>query len=231
MNSRKRGHLIVFSGLDGAGKTTQIELLLARLNEANQRPRYLWTRGGYTPLFDSLKSLLRRLPGKVVPNAGPSAQRTQTLGKSWVRHLWLTIALLDLLWIYCVQIRWWIWRGETLVCDRYIWDTLIDFRLNFPTDQVEQWRLWSLLQWASPRPDLALALTIPVDESLRRSKLKEEPFPDAPEVLRERLRAYQELTSVAGWLTLDGRESVETLADKIAVAVAALRDPNVMVSA
>lgn len=220
MRPTERGRLIAFSGLDGAGKTTQIELLIEHLRHTGSTPRYLWTRGGYTPRLEDLKQLLRRLPGRVIPPSGPSPLRTKSLRRSWIRRLWLVAALTDLALLYGIQVRWWVWRGETVICDRYLWDTLIDLRLNFPGEAIEAWPLWRLLKQVAPEPDIALALLIPVEESLRRSKIKDEPFPDSAEVLAKRLAEYEELTEVAGWEVLDGRQPVETLAARIWTEVA-----------
>ena len=66
------GSLFVFSGLDGAGKSTQIDLLTARLRQDGTRSQVLWSRGGYTPGMLLLKRIARRLLGKSrVPAPGP----------------------------------------------------------------------------------------------------------------------------------------------------------------
>lgn len=214
--------LITFSGSDGAGKTTQINLLIDHLREQGQRPVYLWVRGGYTPLFVKAKALLRRAPGgRVVPPPGQSAKRQQALGKSWVRRLWLTVSLLDLMLTYGVLVRWWRRRGRTVVCDRYLWDTELDFQLNFPQEQVATWRLYRLLTKIVPRPSVSFLLLLPVDESVRRSKLKREPFPDTPEVLAARLAFYQETSARWRCQVLDGRRTIAELAAEIREQVAA----------
>ena len=211
---------MAFSGLDGAGKSTQIAHLVTRLESKGEHPTVIWTRGGYTPLFRALKGLLRRvLRGRIVPPAGRTAQRQRALSRPIVRRLWLTLAILDLIWVYGVLIRWRRWRGQTVICDRYLWDTLLDFRLNFPQEQVERWWLWRVLQVVSPRPDVAFALLIPVDESIRRSRQKNEPFSDPVEVLERRLVAYRELEKRTGWYVLDGCRPVHELAEEIWAAV------------
>jgi dTMP kinase len=207
--------LITFSGIDGAGKSTQIELLMKHLRQYGQNPIYVWTRGGYTPLFEHLKALLRHLPRRAVPPPGNNPQRAQVFSKGWVRRLWLTLALLDLLWVYGVQFRWWRWRGQTVVCDRYLWDTLIDFRLNFPHEQVERWWLWRLFLRVVPRPDAAFLLLVPVEESARRSDVKGEPFREPPEVLARRLAEYQALAQNGYWHVMDGCQSIPELAAEI----------------
>lgn len=216
----QQGTLVVFSGIDGAGKSTQIALLLEHLRQNGQRPHYLWTRGGYTPLFEHLKALLRKLSGRAVPPSGHTPQRTQALGKGWVRRLWLSTALLDLLWVYGVIVRWRRWRGQIVVCDRYLWDTLVDFRMNFPQEHVERWLLWRCLARLTPKPDAAFLLLVPVEESVHRSDVKGEPFRDAPEVLAQRLAHYQALADETGaWHGLDGQRPADELAAEIAAVL------------
>jgi thymidylate kinase len=215
--AKQQGLVITFSGLDGAGKSTQIELLMKQLHRNSREPQYVWTRGGYTPLFERLKGLLRRLPGRIMPPSGHNPQRTQTFRRGWVRRLWLTLALLDLVWTYGVQVRWWRWRGRNVICDRYLWDTQMDFRPNFPQDNVENWWLWRLLARVTPKPDAAFLLLVPVKESVRRSDVKREPFRDAPEVLAQRLAWYEACAQQheSRWHVLDGHCPVDELAAEI----------------
>lgn len=216
----RSGRLVVFSGLDGAGKSTQIALLVSRLKAGGQHPEVIWTRGGYTLLFEALKGMLRRISrGRVVPASGHSPQRERALTQPRTRRIWLTLALIDLLWVYGVQVRWLRWWGRAVICDRYLWDTLIDFCLNFPQERVEDWGLWRLLVKASPRPDVAFLLLVPVEESLRRSRQKQEPFPDSPETLARRLAHYQALAENGYWRVMDGRRPMAELAAEIWTAV------------
>ena len=47
--------LLTFSGLDGAGKSTQINLLVDWFEKRGNKVSCLWARGGYTPGFEILK--------------------------------------------------------------------------------------------------------------------------------------------------------------------------------
>jgi dTMP kinase len=208
-----RGRLIAFSGIDGAGKSTQIDLLFRSLRERGKRPVYLWTRGGYTGPFNALKTLLRRIIGRKLPPSGRNDKRDKAFKKKWVQNLWLILAMLDLMLVYGIYVRISRFFGRVVIADRYLWDTWIDFRLNFPDVDIDQWILWKILVWISPKPDAAFLLLIPVEECLHRSKLKNEPFPDSEDVLQRRLIFYRKLSHRLH--ILDGLKPVDVIHKEI----------------
>lgn len=209
--SFSKGRIVAFSGIDGAGKSTQIELLLEHLKGAGKRPVYFWSRGGYTGPFNALKEMLRRIMGRKLPPAGRNEQRAQAFEKAWVRNVWLTLAMLDLIFIYGVYFRLLRLLGRIVIADRYLWDTWIDFRLNFPEASIDHRLVWKTLRWITPKPDVAFFLLIPIEESLRRSKLKNEPFPDSAETLQRRLELYETVAGRHHWLCIDCRASINSV--------------------
>ncbi|MBI4667954.1 MAG: hypothetical protein HY747_02025 [Elusimicrobia bacterium] len=205
------GYLIAFSGIDGAGKSTQIGLLMRYLRETGRPHEYLWTRVGYTGFFNVIKNTIRKLGGPAVPPAGRNKSRENLLRKGWVRRTWLILALLDLMRVYALGIRWRLWRGRMVICDRYIWDSWIDLKINFPDDHISDWWLWKLLLKSAPRPNAQFFLSLPVDESLRRSGIKQEPFRDAAATLAKRTAYYQSVIADGSWFILDGLRSPSVL--------------------
>ena len=210
-----QGRLIAFSGLDGAGKSTQIDLLSIALKEKGKKPVYLWTRGGYTGPLNALKALLRCIMGRKLPPSGRNDKRDKAFKKIWVRNLWLTLAILDLMLVYGIYVRVYRTFGRIVIVDRYLWDTWIDFRLNFPEVKVDRWILWRILKWVTPEPAASFLMLIPVEESLRRSKQKNEPFPDSEEVLQKRANLYLELSSLYDWLVLDCLKPIDVIRKEI----------------
>ena len=207
---------IIFSGVDCSGKSTQIELLKDRINNNGGKVFIFWSRGGYTPGFQLLKDILRKISGKNLPKPGHSPKRDKALSRPIVRKLWLYIAVLDLIIYYAIYLRYKALSGYNIVCDRYIMDTNIDFFLSYPTEKHSAWLLWKLLKAVAVKPDFHFVSTIPVDESVRRSKFKFEPFPDPPDVLRDRLSLYlQELDNNKGLIHLNGMESISFISEKV----------------
>lgn len=231
-----RGLLICLSGIESSGKSTQLELLLENARRQGQSPVYLWTRPGYTRNLETAKRVIRRLTGRRptgkksgssiaarVKHAYP--RRGDEFGSALARRVWLSIALTDLIWVYGFQVRYWLSLGRTVVCDRYLWDCFVDFRINFPRDAVESGLLGRILTAVTPRPDVAYFLLIPVEESLLRSKQRERNFQEAEAVLGQRLDQYRIVADQFQLPVLDGRRSVDEIAEEIQLGIAALAEP------
>lgn len=200
---------IALSGIDGAGKSTQLELIRSHLEDRGDSVIYLWTRGGNTPGTVAVKSLLRKLAGKKLPPSGHSNQRDDMLRKGWIQRLWLTLAILDLIRIYGICIRWWLFLGKSVVCDRYLWDSLIDFKVMFPDIDIERWLFWKLLAWCTPVPDRSVLLMIPIEVSEARCLQKYEPFPDTPERRKLRYHFYKIASKFKYWDVIDSTRPVD----------------------
>lgn len=209
--------MISFSGLDGAGKSTQIAKLSNYFESKRLRHTYFWSRGGYTPGISFFKQLLRKSSSNLVPaTAGPSKKRDDAFKNTYIKKLWLTLSMIDLTFYYAIVLRFKKLLGFKIICDRYIIDTEIDFTLNFPDQKVERWWIWRLFKIVSPKPKHHFVLTIPVEESVRRSKLKNEPFPDSPQVLEIRLKKYLEYAHNNKYVHhIDGLRNIEEVANEI----------------
>jgi dTMP kinase len=217
--------LITFSGIDGAGKSSQTECVRQYFESRGLRPLTLWSRGGYTPAIDWLKTQLRRVLSRT-PVSGDVDGRSRYFRMGLVRRLWLWVALLDLIWVYAVRIRLRIHGGRPVVCDRYIWDSLIDFRIMFPQEQVEDWILWRLLKRLAARPAAAFLMQVPPEISAQRSAAKGESHTEPLAVVMQRLGFYENLARRTDFHVVSGMGSIEDSSHRVLSTIADLGRRN-----
>lgn len=211
-----RKKLISLSGLDSAGKSTQIAILENYLEKKKVKKIVIWSRGGYTPLFNLLKYLLRKTTPDTLPKPGNSKERDQVFGKKWIRVLWLHLAILDLVIFYGIYFRILILSGYTVIADRFVHDTYVDWRLGFRNENFEHYLVWKILSYFCPKPDLSILLTISVKEALRRSQLKNEEFSESQSTREKRKGFYMDLVKEGRWdSVVDGSKTPENVWSKI----------------
>jgi len=203
--------MIAFSGLDGAGKSTQIDLMTNIYSRNNKKSIVFWCRGGYSPGMLYAKSFfIKKKTNAASSNKSEIISRNKQFSNSFVRKTWLFLSILDLIFFFSIYIRVKEFFGVKIICDRYVFDTLIDFRLNFPQEQVDKWLIWKLLCYLSVKPLKHFVLTVSVEESQRRSKIKNEPFPDSQETLEKRLKNYLNFVEANKFMVhIDGSNSIE----------------------
>lgn len=205
--------MIAFSGLDGAGKSTQIDLVTNFYATKGKTSFVFWSRGGYTPGMLFLKSFfIKKKANSASISQLEVSSRNKQFSKPIVRKVWLFLSIIDLIFFYSIYIRFKELSGVKIICDRYIYDSLIDFRLNFPQEKVDKWWIWKILYFFAAKPVKHIVLTVSVEESERRSKLKDEPFPDNKETLEKRLKDYLEFVAKNKYaIHIDGNDKIESI--------------------
>lgn len=200
--------MITFSGIDCSGKSTQIEKYCLVLDKQGKKYEVIWSRGGYTPGIMLLKKLFRNNKGKTREQIVAFSQETNSNPRK--RKLLFIAGEIDLLLYYSIVLRLKELTGKTIICDRYIWDTYIDYRMRYPDYDIDNDLLWKrILKWMK-KPDQSVVLTIPADESMRRSELKEEPFPEDKEKRIERINLYMKEILNGRWMhVIDADKPIE----------------------
>lgn len=215
MKSRREFVRVVsFSGVDCSGKSTQIAAVADRMRMRGQKPRYLWLRVGYTPMFCALKFAVRCLFGRGRLPQGQSERRERFMSSGWKRNLWLYVAFADMAIQTAVVIRILRYLGYKVLCDRYLEESEIDLAMNFG-EFAAQLRTWKIVKAIAAKPDVKILLDLPFEESLRRSILKNEPFPDTEEKRRKRAGFYELLKLQGDYCTIDARMSVSEVSGAI----------------
>ncbi len=210
---------VTFSGPDGCGKSTQVKALQGQLRQLGLRPVHLWSRGGYTAGMELAKRVARRLSGRRLPPSGKSTQRSAAFRRPVVVQAWLACAILDLIRLYGVEIRWLRFRGRPVICDRYLWDTQIDFQLEFPDVAIDRHPLWRLLSRVAAVPDAQFMLTLPTELAHNRSAHKDDPWPLMHEERAARRSLYDALARSGRFQIVDASGPSDQIALVIAQTV------------
>ena len=72
--------------------------------------------------------------------------------KKSVSKIWYILGMLDLIRLYAITFRIYRFLGVTIIADRYIWDTYVDFKMSLRNINLEKSILWKIAVKLSPTP-------------------------------------------------------------------------------
>jgi len=191
----ERGRFLVLEGIDGCGKTTQIEQLRHWLPASGLMPpgaELLVTREpGGTPLGQALRQLLLHPPGDAAP--GSTAE--------------LLLYAADRAQYVQARIAPALQAGHWVLCDRFCGSTAAyqGYGRGLPLELIEQ---LALIATGGLRPDLTVLLEISLAESRRRRGHREaDRIEAAGEPFLARVAAgFSALAAQQGWLRLEAEQ-------------------------
>jgi hypothetical protein len=154
---KRRTRFVSFSGIDGAGKSTQIESLRARIEEAGLRVLLInfWEDvASLTRTREVTGHTLFRGDKGVGTPAAPISRRDKNV-RSW----WMTWVRLGLYFLDAVSLRFVIRKAlrshaDFIICDRYIYDELANLALQNPAIRAYVGMIMKFV----PRPDIRYLL-------------------------------------------------------------------------
>jgi len=199
---------ITFEGIDGVGKSTQVELLIAHLESQGRTVCRTHEPGG-TELGVEIRHLLLHRKGEVAPRA-----EALLYAADRAHHV-------------ATKIRPALERGEVVVSDRYM-DSSIAYQGSGRHLGFDQIRELSMFATHGLLPDLTVLLDLDASAArARRNKTGE--APDRLE--REKIEFFESVRQAfltlaeaepKRWLVLDAAESVEVMQAKIRERIASM---------
>ena len=206
------GELYVFSGIDCAGKSTHIDALVKFFGSRDVKHRVVWSRVGYTPGIEALKKIYKVISKRGIDDA---VIREETNSSVTKRKILALASIIDLALFYGVYFRWLSLLGYVIVADRYLQDSCIDLHIKYHDLDVSDWWAYGMLCKLSLSPNKALLLSITPEESMRRSELKYEPWPENLEQRRIRLGLYGLGRFTADYILVDCEGSIHEIQKNI----------------
>jgi thymidylate kinase len=187
--------LISFSGLDGAGKTTQIDNLRATLAASGLTSRVLAFWDDVVVLSRYREGFVHKVYGSE-RGIGAPGKPVNRRDKN-VRRWYLTLSrhglyFLDALHLRIVAMRALRSTTDVVIFDRYLYDELANLPLHNPASRA----FARLMNRLIPRPDLAFVLDADPEAAVARK-------PEYPvDFMRKCRQAYYALASLLGTLTI-----------------------------
>ncbi|MGI8462493.1 MAG: dTMP kinase [Solirubrobacterales bacterium] len=168
----KRGTLITVSGLDGSGKSSLAVALRDLARDLDVEATVVWSSLSQHPrwlhaLADLVRGILLRSRRGAQPGDGDRSPNTQKHQAAELRRrshaltlVWSTIVTARLA-LALARVTWpRLLRGETVICDRYTLDSIVQLRYQYGSDH--DYRLQrALLRLLTPDPELAYFLDLP----------------------------------------------------------------------
>ena len=202
----QRGMIVSFSGIDGSGKTVHIRSLIDAFAIAEVRASGYWSRFGSSARENGSGG---PRTGSAGPRAGNAAsteasdtaasleRRRRRLRNPAIRFCWLAFNLAVLVHRYNWRVRLKRMLGGVVICDRYIYDAVVEIGASLPDDPKLSRLAGRLLTGLCPRPDVAWLLDVPADVSVRRQADEGGSAASSGELARQR-SAYLALVGTYG---------------------------------
>jgi thymidylate kinase len=191
---------ICFVGIDGSGKTTLAREVIKDLRKQKVRSNYVWFRAPYFFSFPFL-AFCRVVGLSRVRHKGNLAWTDHYFTASAVRLAWVTLQFLDAWLFSLIRIRLPMAFGYVVICDRTIYDILVDLMIDTGDSEIINKPAGQLLLQLIPSSAGIFILDVDEWTAFRRKR-------DIPDLdyLRGRLHLYERLAKLFNLQMLQNAE-------------------------
>lgn len=221
-----RSRVIAVSGLDGAGKSTQVQALEQTLAAVGVPVVVCWRPLGHSPLVRAVRRAGKRVLGGTTPAAAPPT--TDAPARTWdanprtrqvrerssaATHLWAAYVGLATATGYRLMAVRHAGRGRVLIFDRHALDTIAQLEYFYGRGAGLPVQA-AIVRVIAPRAAGACLLDVPAAVAHGRKPLQYEPGE-----LERMADCYRRQARGMGIPTLDGTEPIARVSERIAVLV------------
>lgn len=195
---------ICFTGLDGGGKTTQAMKLVESLKTKGIKCEYVYARLNpfiLKPFMLMGEKIFLNKKNIYDDYINYSNTKKNAISKhSFLSQIYEKILLFDYFIQMCIKIKIPLLFGKSIVCDRYIFDTVVtDIYVDMQYSNEKLINLLNILFHLFPKPDMTFLIDIPEEIAFNRKD-------DTPsiEYLKERRDMYLHVGEIYNMIVLDG---------------------------
>jgi glycosyltransferase involved in cell wall biosynthesis len=206
--------LIALSGIDGSGKTRHSKNLENAFKNCGLRTRYVWNRYASSSFVGCLIKM-----GKILFKLSRSdndservkwEKRIFYLKRSWIRTLWQFTVFLELSLKYLFQVKFPLFLGWIVICDRYLLDAISEMAENLNHPDFERSLFGLLLKKLNPKPSQEFLLDITPKTAVKRTKM-----PDEYENIESLITHYRDIGSRYNSKLINAEAPFETVNNEI----------------
>ena len=209
----KKGRLICLTGIDGSGKTTLAHNLSDWLSRRGQKYQYVYARFLpmlVSPVWGAAKRVFLSQEERRQGYAEYTARKRNLLKPGILSRLHEFSVMVDywiqILFKVALPIR----LGKNLICDRYVYDTVVsDLAPDLKYSHEQMQKVIDFCLAIMPRPDLVFLLDVPETTTLSRKT-----DVAAVDYVIERREIYRSLTLRERVVALDGTLPREQVRDR-----------------
>jgi thymidylate kinase len=206
----RNNFLICFTGMDGSGKTTHAKTLAKVMEEHGIKNKYVWNR--FEPSivlrpFMAIASVLFLHGRDVFGNYIEYSNSKKRLFRNhFLSAMYQYIVLVDYYLQILLRIKIPLIFGKTIICDRYVYDTIVDLTVYSHYTNAKIKNMLKNLFYLLPKPNLIFLIDLPEVVAFQRKE-------DTPsiEYLRERRDIYLHIGKEQGMVILDGSKELNEL--------------------
>lgn len=186
---------IVFEGLDGCGKTTQLELLKYNLEKNGYKNIKTFREPGSTELSEKIRDILLNFNLTDIQRMFLFLTARNSLVKEKIEPA--------------------VEKNEIVLCDRYTSSTLAYQGYGKNVTDIGVIHRLNNLACENIHPDLTIFLDVPVEECMRRQKNHDKMENSVMHVYEKIYNGYKQLSKNNNWIVIDGTKPVEEISEEI----------------
>jgi thymidylate kinase len=203
--------LICFSGIDGSGKSTLARELAQLMASKGIKAKYVYCR--YIPVLLRPAMLIGEFVflrkddfcGNYADYS--NCKRSASKGHPFLSNIYQIFLLFDYYLQIILKIRLPLFFGNTIICDRYIYDTIAtDLSVDFNYTKEDLDKFINLYINIFPQPNLTFLVDVPEEVAFNRKD-------DVPSIdyLRDRRKIFLYIASKLRFQVLDGSKKIGDL--------------------